>query len=76
MGCPFSQSVSQPVDERLTRAAIFLVVTINPGKAAEVAVRAHCSILSSLIRGVGFRISDGGLLDWPHESPDSWYHLS
>ena len=50
MGCPFSQSVSQPVDERLTRAAIFLVVTINPGKAAEVAVRAHCSILSSLIR--------------------------
>ncbi len=18
----------------------------------------------------------GGIIDWPHESPDSWYHLS
>ncbi len=22
------------------------------------------------------RIPEGGGLDWPHESPDSWYHLS
>ncbi|ELR7100782.1 Dyp-type peroxidase [Escherichia coli] len=75
MGCPFSQSVSQPVDERLTRAAIFLVVTINPGKAAEVAVRAHCSILSSLIRGVGFRISDGGLSCVMGVSEGGWERL-
>ncbi|MFL7889847.1 Dyp-type peroxidase [Enterobacter pseudoroggenkampii] len=61
MACPFSQSVSQAVDEKLTSAAIFLVVTLNPGTAAETTVRTFCATLSSLVRGVGFRIADGGL---------------
>jgi len=53
--------VSQSVSSRLTRAAIFLVVTINPGLDAEEAVRGLCADLSSLLRGVGFRNLDGQL---------------
>ena len=53
--------VSQPVAGRLTRAAIFLVVTINPGSASEETVRGLCADLSSLLRGVGFRRLDGQL---------------
>lgn len=53
--------VSQPVASRLTRAAIFLVVTINPGTEAEVTVRGLCADLSSLLRGVGFRDLQGEL---------------
>jgi hypothetical protein len=51
----------QAVDARLTRAAIFLVATINAGAASEAAVRSLCGDLASLIRGVGFRELDGGL---------------
>ncbi|MFT3987016.1 Dyp-type peroxidase [Aestuariivirga sp.] len=53
--------VSQSVASRLTRAAIFLVVTINPGAAAEKPVRELCADLSSLMRGVGFRNLNGQL---------------
>jgi porphyrinogen peroxidase len=52
---------SQAVDAGLTRAAIFLVVTIEPGADAETTVRGLCGDLSSLVRGVGFRASDGEL---------------
>ena len=57
----FPAPISQSVASRLTRAAIFLVVTINPGKEAEDAVRDLCSDLSSLLRGVGFRNLEGQL---------------
>lgn len=53
--------VSQSVASRLTRAAIFLVVTINPGSAPEKTVRGLCGDLSSLLRGVGFRNLNGQL---------------
>lgn len=53
--------VSQSVASRLTRAAIFLVVTINPGSTSEEAVRGLCGDLSSLLRGVGFRNLNGQL---------------
>ncbi len=49
---------SQPVAAALTRAAIFLVVTVNPGAAAETAVRALCADLAALLRSVGFRGPD------------------
>ncbi len=52
---------SQAVDARLTRAAIFLVVSLGAGAGAEVTVRGLCADLSSLVRGVGFRAADGGL---------------
>ncbi|MBL8582865.1 MAG: Dyp-type peroxidase [Rhizobiaceae bacterium] len=53
--------VSQSVASRLTRAAIFLVVTINPGASPERAVRSLCGDMSSLLRGVGFRNLNGQL---------------
>lgn len=54
-------TIPQAVDARLTRAAIFLVVTLNAGAAAEAAVRSLCGDLAALVRGVGFRAPDGGL---------------
>ncbi len=53
--------VPQPVAATLTRSAIFLVATINPGSAAETAVRGLCADLSSLLRAVGFRDLSGNL---------------
>ena len=53
--------VPQPVAAGLTRSAIFLVVTINPGAAAETAVRGLCADLSALLRAVGFRDLSGNL---------------
>ncbi len=51
----------QSVDARLTRAAIFLVVTIEPGDAPRSAVRAFCGELPGLLRAVGFRDLEGSL---------------
>ena len=53
--------IPQAVDSRLTRAAIFLVVTLDAGVAAEATVRSLCGDLAALVRGVGFRALDGGL---------------
>jgi putative iron-dependent peroxidase len=52
---------SQPVVATLTRSAIFLVVTIDPGREAERVVRGLCADLSSLLRAVGFRDLQGNL---------------
>src|SRR5215469_12212102 len=54
-------AVPQPVVAQLTRAAIFLVVTINSGKEDAVAVRALCGDLAALLRAVGFRDLEGRL---------------
>jgi putative iron-dependent peroxidase len=54
-------AVSQPVVARLTRAAIFLVVTINSGKENESTVRTLCGDLAALLRAVGFRDLEGQL---------------
>jgi porphyrinogen peroxidase len=51
----------QPVVVPLTRAAIFLVVTINPGAESLDAVRAMCADLAPLLRAVGFRDGEGAL---------------
>ena len=50
-----------PVVAGLTRAAIFLVVTVNPGPGNETAVRALCGDLGALVRAVGFRDLEGRL---------------
>lgn len=51
----------QPVVARLTRAAIFLVLTIKPGRENETTVRSMCADLSGLLRAVGFRDLEGRL---------------
>ncbi len=66
---------SQAVDARLTRAAIFLVVSIGAGQEAEAAVRGLCASLSSLVRGVGFRAADGGLSCIMGIGSDAWDRL-
>ena len=45
----------QPVSAPLTRAAIFLVVTINPGPHNRTVVRSFCGDIVALTRAVDFR---------------------
>src|SRR6202045_2505097 len=54
-------ALAQPVSAPLTRAAIFLVVTINPGPDNRAAVRSFCADLPALIRAVEFRELEAGL---------------
>jgi porphyrinogen peroxidase len=56
-----SPPVPQPVSAPLSRAAIFLVVTINPGTESATAVRSLCADLSALLRAVEFRDIEAGL---------------
>jgi putative iron-dependent peroxidase len=53
--------VSQPVAAPLTRAAIFLTVTINPDPDNATAVRSFCADFSGLVRAVEFRDLEAGL---------------
>src|SRR5215831_1450207 len=53
--------VAQPVSAPLTRAAIFLVVMINPGPENRAAVRSFCADVGGLIRAVEFRDLEAGL---------------
>ena len=56
-----ARALSQLVASPLTPAAIFLVVTVNPGLEAETAIRSLCAELANLLRAVGFRDLDGKL---------------
>ena len=67
--------VPQPVATRLTKAAIFLVVTLEAGSAAESAVRKLCADLSGLLRAVGFRDLEGGLSCVLGIGSDAWDRL-
>src|SRR5271156_6587330 len=54
-------AVAQPVAASLTRAAIFLVVTLNPGNDNRATLRSFCADLSGLLRAVEFRDLEGQL---------------
>jgi putative iron-dependent peroxidase len=62
----------QPVVQYLTRAAIFLVVTINPGGDSRAAVRSFCGELAALLRSVGFRDIEGNLSCIMGFGSDAW----
>jgi porphyrinogen peroxidase len=68
-------AMPQPVTAPLTRAAIFLVVTVNPGRENEVAVRSLCADLAGLLRAVGFREPDGHLSCVMGFGSDLWDRL-
>jgi porphyrinogen peroxidase len=70
-----SSPVPQAIMTPLTRAAIFLVVTLNPGDAAAAAVRALCPDLAGLVRSVGFREREGGLCCVLGIGSDAWDRL-
>ena len=53
--------IQQPVTGPLTRAALFLVATINSGADPRTTVRSLCGDLASLVRAVGFRATEHGL---------------
>ncbi len=68
-------AVQQPVVAELTRAAIFLVVTINSGKESDAAVWALCGDLAALQRAVGFRDLEGRLSCVMAFGSDAWERL-
>src|SRR5580704_17433412 len=53
--------VSQPIVAPLTRAAIFLVVTLKPGDDARGTLRSFCGDLSGIFRAVEYRNIEAGL---------------
>ena len=67
--------VAQPVSAPLTRAAIFLIVTINPGPDNRATVRSFCADLQALIRAVEFRDLEAGLSCVMGIGSDAWDQL-
>jgi putative iron-dependent peroxidase len=68
---PLPQAVLGP----LTRAAIFLVVAINPETESYAAVRSFCGDLAGLIRAVEFRDIEAGLTCVAAFGSDAWDRL-
>src|SRR5271167_1326425 len=56
-----TKGIAQPVAAPLARAAIFLVVTLNPGPDNRTTLRSFCGDLAALLRAVGFRDIEAGL---------------
>jgi porphyrinogen peroxidase len=54
-------ALAQPVGMPLTRAAIFLVVNVNPGADCRATVRSFCADLAALVRAVEFRDLEASL---------------
>jgi porphyrinogen peroxidase len=67
--------VAQPVSAPLTRAAIFLVATINPGADNRAAVRAFCADFAGQVRAVEFRDLEAGLSCVMGIGSDAWDRL-
>ncbi len=68
-------AIAQPVVAQLTRAAIFLVVTVHPGPDQRATVRSLCGDLAGLLRAVGFRDLEGRLSCVMAFGSDAWDHL-
>src|SRR2546425_2165520 len=68
-------AIPQPVATPLTRAAIFLVVTINPGAGHRTAIRSFCVDIAALVRSVGFREQEGTLSSVLGFGSDAWDQL-
>ena len=69
------RALAQPVAAPLTRAAIFLVVTLKPGSASRTSVRSFCGDLAALLRAVDFRDLEGGLSCVMGIGSDAWDRL-
>jgi putative iron-dependent peroxidase len=65
-------AVPQPVVAQLTRAAIFLVVTIKSGPEFDTVVHTLCGDLAALLRAVGFRDLEGRLSCVMAFGSDAW----
>ncbi len=69
------RALAQSVAAPLTRAAIFLVVTLNPGLENRESVRSFCGDLAGLFRAVEFRDLEGGLSCVMGIGSEVWDHL-
>lgn len=67
--------ISQPVVARLSRAAIFIVATINAGAGSESAVKSLCADLSGIVKAVAFRDLEGELSCVTGFGSDAWDRL-
>jgi putative iron-dependent peroxidase len=68
-------TVPQPVSAPLSCAAVFLVVTVNPGTDNRAAPRFFCADLPALIRAVEFRVLEAGLSCVMGIGSDAWDRL-
>jgi putative iron-dependent peroxidase len=66
---------AQPVAAPLTRAAIFLVLTLNPGPENRATLRSFCGDLPALLRAVEFRDLEGGLSCVMGVGSEAWDRL-
>ena len=70
-----SPALAQAVDAPLTRAAIFLVATLNPGPENRAILRSLCGDIAALVRAVEFRDLEGGLSCVIGFGSDAWDRL-
>jgi len=68
-------ALPQPVAIPLTRAAIFLVVTVKLGAGNRTAIRSFCADLAALVRSVGFRELEGSLSCVVGFGSEAWDHI-
>jgi putative iron-dependent peroxidase len=68
-------AIQQPVVAKLTRAAIFLVLTLKPEPQCRETVRALCGDLGGFLRAVGFRDPGGHLSCVMGFGSDAWDRL-
>jgi putative iron-dependent peroxidase len=70
-----SPALPQAVTAPLTRAAIFLVVTLNAGSDHRATLLSFCGDLTKLIRAIEFRDLEGALSCVMGIGPDAWDRL-
>jgi putative iron-dependent peroxidase len=70
-----ARGVPQAVVAPLTRAAIFLVVTLKPGSGARSIIRSFCADLATIFRAVDFRDIEAGLSCVMGIGSDAWDQL-
>ena len=68
-------ALAQTVAAPLTRAAIFLVATINAGAENRTALRSFCGDIAALLRAVEFRDLEGGLTCVVGFGSEAWDRL-
>src|SRR5579864_9087944 len=74
-GAGGSPALAQAVAAPLTRAAIFLVATLNPGPENRAILHSFCGDLAALVRAVEFRDLEGGLSCVIGFGSDAWDRL-
>jgi putative iron-dependent peroxidase len=70
-----ARAVAQPIVAPLTRAAIFLVVTLKPGSDNRAILRSFCGDLSGIFRAVEYRNTEAGLSCIMGIGSDAWDRL-